>query len=59
MPKQLESTQADLFEPTPPDRLPTLQPTQQTSLLEQIQTLLIEAITADAAKEKSDEQDRP
>jgi hypothetical protein len=27
--------------------------------LEQIQTLLIEAITADAAKEKSDEQDRP
>jgi len=59
MPKQMERTQSDFFEPTPPpDRLPTLQPEQRTRLLEQIQTLLIEATTAKAVTEAGDEQNR-
>ena len=59
MPKRMERTQPDLFEPTPPpDRFPTLQPEQRTRLLEQIQTLLIEATTAKAATEAGDEQNR-
>ena len=59
MPKRMERTQPDFFEPTPPpDRLPTLRPEQRTRPLEQIQTLLIEATTAKAATEAEDEQNR-
>ncbi len=59
MPKQMERTQPDLFEPPPPpDRLPALQPEQRKRLLEQIQALLIEATTANAATEVGDEQNR-
>ncbi len=59
MATQLENSQADLFEATPPKRSPTFPPAQRTQLLEQIQTLLNEAMTPGDTRETGDEQDRP
>ena len=59
MPKQLVSTQPDLFEKTPPETTMALSPAQRTSVLEQLQTLLIEAMaTKESVSEVGDDQDQ-
>ena len=45
MPKQLTSVQADLFETNSAEPTLALAPAQRTSVLQQLQTLLIEVMT--------------